>query len=479
MKASLRSDFIFCCIFVNWTDCLLTLNFNSRSYMKTKRIALAVLVALILGAGFYLHLLMPVITGYAAKNLASAVFVAGRSQEAMEQEDLNFSFIALTNNTVDFEKREVESRFLWGKSKAIYVEGYGCTLVKDFSEEQIQSRPYPRIEVLPDGSDSIRWPMGNAIEEPVPGLIDRDKLNLAITQAMSDTIPFKGTFALVVVYKGQPIAEVYRDDFSPNTKFLSWSMAKSVTNALVGLRVKDGKMAIDEPLAISEWQQDKRQDITLSNLLQMNSGLDWNENYGNLSDVTVMLHKVGDMGLYTQQKAYKYPADSVWMYSSGSTNLVCRELRKTFPDDQAYYAYPRQALFNRIGMTSAIFEVDASGTFVGSSYLYATMRDYARFALLYLYDGNWEGDQILPKGWVDYTTETANGSEGRYGSSFWLNRSGEYPDAPDDLFLCKGHDGQFICIIPSKELVVVRTGYSKKGEFDLNALLKGILKSLD
>jgi len=447
--------------------------------MKRNRIVLAVFVALVLTAGVYLHLLMPVITGYAAKNLASAVFVAGRSQEAMEKEDLNFSFIALTNNTVDFEKREVESRFLWGKSKAIYIEGFGCTLVKDFAEEQIRNRPYRQVDVLPAGADTIAWPMGNWIEDTVAPGIDREKLNQTMAQAMSDTIPHKGTFALMVVYKGQPVAEVYRDDFSAETKFLSWSMAKSVTNALVGLRVKDGKMNVDQPLAIAEWQQDERQNITLNNLMQMNSGLDWNENYGNLSDVTVMLHKVGDMGLYTQQKAYEHPADSVWKYSSGSTNLVCRELRKTFPDDQAYYAYPRQALFNRIGMSSAVFEVDASGTFVGSSYMYATMRDYARFALLYLNGGNWLGEQILPEGWVDYTTEIANGSDGRYGASFWLNRSGEYPDAPEDLFLCKGHDGQFICIIPSRELIMVRTGYSKKGEFDLNALLKGTLESLE
>ncbi len=447
--------------------------------MKTKRIALAVFVVLVLGAGVYLHLLMPVITGYTAKNLASAVFVAGRSQEAMEEEDLDFSFIAFTNNTVDFEKREVVSKFLWGESKAIYIEGFGCTLVEDFSEEEIRSRPYQLVEALPAGADTIPWPRGDLIEDPVPQGINHEKLTHTIAQAMSDTIPYKGTFALMVVYKGQPIAEVYRDDFSASTKFLSWSMAKSVTNALVGMRVNDGQLAIDRPLAIPEWQQDERQNITLNNLLQMNSGLAWNENYGNLSDVTVMLHKAGDMGLYTQQKSYKYPADSVWMYSSGSTNLVCRELRKTFSDDQAYYAYPRQALFNRIGMRSAIFEVDASGTFVGSSYLYATMRDYARFALLYLNDGNWLGEQILPDGWVDYTTITANGSEGRYGAFFWLNRSGEYPDAPEDLFLCKGHDGQFICIIPSRELVVVRTGYSKKGEFDLNGLLKGIMESLE
>lgn len=444
-----------------------------------RRIIFSITLVILFGAVYYLNLLMPIITGYAAKNLASGVFVAGRSQEAMENEDLDFSFIAFTDNSVDFDKREVVSRFLWGKSKAIYMDGFGCTLVEDFSEEEIKERPYSSVEVLPENPDTIPWPMGNLIADTIPAGIDTIRLHQAISQAMADTIPFKGTFAMMVVYKGQPVAEVYRDDFTPENRFLSWSMAKSFTNTLVGLRVKEGKMDIHQPLQIEEWQQDERKDITLNNLMHMNSGLEWNESYGNLSDVTIMLHKEGDMGLYTQQKSDQYPADSVWLYSSGATNLVCRELRKTFSSDKAYYAYPRKRLFNKIGMTSVIFEVDASGTFVGSSYLYATLRDYARFALLYLNKGSWQGEQILPKGWVEYTVQPANGSKGRYGSFFWLNQSGEFPDVPKDLFLCRGHDGQFICMIPSKELMVVRTGYSKKGEFDLNAVLKGILDSID
>lgn len=444
-----------------------------------KRITLSILLIILLGAIYYLNLLMPVITGYAAKNLASAVFVAGRGQQAMEQEDLNFSVIQFTNNTVDYEKKEVTSRFLWGKSKAICMDGFGCTLVEDFSEDEIKSRPYQLVEPLPANPDTIPWPMGDLIADTVPPGVNMQRLNRAVEQAMADTIPYKGTFALMVIYKGQPLVEVYRDDFSADNKFLSWSMAKSITNALIGVRVKQGKMGINQPLGIDEWQQDERREITLNNLMQMNSGLEWNESYGNLSDVTIMLHKEGDMGLYTQLKSYKYPADSVWVYSSGSTNLACRLMRNSFPNDAAYYQFPRETLFNQIGMRSAVFEVDASGTFVGSSYLYATMRDYARFALLYLNNGEWLGKQLLPEGWVEYTTEVAIGSEGAYGSFFWLNRSGDYPDAPRDMYLARGHDGQFICIIPSRELIVIRTGYSQKGEFDLNAVLRGILDSLD
>ena len=444
-----------------------------------KRILLIALLAILGGGGIYLHLLMPVITGYAAKNLASGVFLAGRSQQSLEAEDLNFSIIKFTSNKVDTVKKEVVSRFLWGKSKAIYLDGYGCTLVKEYSEDEIRSRAYPRTVVLPENPDTIPWPMGDLMPDSLPEGIEMAKLDHAVKMVMSDTIPFKGTFALTVVYKGQPVAEAYRADMNARTRFLSWSMAKSFTNALIGIRVKQGLMDIDKPLDFASWAMGKPKQITMSNLIHMNSGLDWNEEYGNLSDVTVMLHKVGDMGSYALEKKEAYRPDSVWYYSSGTTNIACLALRETFASDPDYWHFPREELFNKIGMRSAVFELDASGTFVGSSYLYATMRDYARFGLLYLHNGNWLGEQVLPVGWVDYTTTPANGSNGKYGAFFWLNQSGDQPDAPDDTFMCKGHDGQFIFIVPSKDLVVVRTGYSKKGEFSTNEMMKEILKAIN
>ncbi|MGD9929996.1 MAG: serine hydrolase domain-containing protein [Mangrovibacterium sp.] len=444
-----------------------------------KRILLYALLLVLLAGGLHLNQLMPVITGYAAKNLASGVFVSGRTQEAMEAEDLHFSLIKYTSNTVNFDKQEVVSRFLWGSSKAIYLEGFGCTLVKDFTEEEIRGREYPQVHALPENPDTIPWPMGDIVADSVPPGINLEKLNQAVAQAMADTLPLKGTFALMVVYKGQPVAEVYRDDFTPDTRFLSWSMAKSFTNTLIGLRTKQHEIDLDAPIGLPVFGKRKRKPIALNHLLRMNSGLEWNENYGNLSDVTIMLHKAGDMGSYTSNKPVIFPPDSVWVYASGSTNLASLTLRSSFQSDAGYLRFPREALFNKIGMKSAVFELDASGTFVGSSYLYATLRDYARFALLYMNRGNWLGEQLLPEDWVDYSVQPATGSGGQYGASFWLNLASDQPDAPTDMYMCKGHDGQFIFIIPSKELIVVRTGYSKKGEFDSNLLLKMILESLE
>ena len=444
-----------------------------------KRIFFYFLLIVVLSGAFYLDRLMPVITGYAAKNLASGVFVSGRSQEALEAEDLHFSLIRYTTNTVDTINKEVTSRFLWGQSKAICLNGYGCTLVKDFSVDEIRERSYPHTIVLPERADTIPWPMGDVVADSIPQGMNMAKLNQAVAQAMSDTIPFKGTFALMVLYKGQPVAEVYRHDFNPQTRFLSWSMAKSFINTLIGLRAKEGKISLDSPIELAGKKLHPESTVTVRNLLQMNSGLEWNEDYGNLSDVTIMLHKVGDMGAYTAQKPVQFAPDSVWSYSSGSSNLASLALRHSFATDTDYLRYPREALFNKIGMRSAVFELDASGTFAASSYLYATMHDYARFALLYMNQGNWHGEQLISQDWVTYTRQPAAGSKGRYGLSFWLNQSGNFPDAPADMFMCKGHDGQFIFMIPSKELVVVRTGYSPKGTFDANLLLKGILASLE
>jgi CubicO group peptidase (beta-lactamase class C family) len=434
---------------------------------------------LILGCGiFYIHLLTPVITGYAAKNLASGIFVGNRTQESIENTDLNFSFIQFTKNNVDYQKKEVTSRFLWSKSKAIYIEGFGCTLVRGYDEATIRNRPYSIVSLPTLNPDSIAWPAGDKISDSIPSGIDMKKLNKALAKAFIDSIGTKGTFAVAVAYRNQLIAEKYNTGFTKKNRFLSWSMAKSFTNALVGIMVKKGLLNITEPANIPSWKNNKRSVLTIENLMHMNSGLKWNENYGNLSDVTLMLHKTADFAEYTYNKPLLTRPDSVWTYNSGATNIVNYLIRKRIGNDAEYFAFPRRELFNPIGMRSAIFETDASGTFAGSSYIYATMRDYVRFGLLYINKGNWLGNQILPKGWTEMVQKPAKGSGGKYGSFFWLNQSGDYPGVPRDLYMCRGHDGQYIYIIPSLQLVVVRTGFSKKEDFDYQKFLASIVDAV-
>jgi CubicO group peptidase (beta-lactamase class C family) len=447
-----------------------------------KRILLILSVIILLAFGYgvyYINSLAPIITGYAAKNLASDVFVGNRTQKSVEGTDLNFSFIKFTRNTIDYQKKEVTSRFLWAKSKAIYIDGFGCVLVRGLDESAIRNRPFRIVPLPAIHPDAVAWPAGDKIADTIPKSINMLQLNKALTKVFDDSVGTRGTFAVAVAYKNQLVAERYRAGFSSQNRFLSWSMAKSITNALVGIMVKKNMMRLNEHPDIPLWKNDKRAGITLLNLMQMNSGLKWNENYGNLSDVTIMLHEVADMAAYTFKKPLQYLPDSFWYYNSGSTNIVDFLIRKKIDNDSLYYAFPRRELFNPIGMRSAVFEVDPSGTFVGSSYLYASMRDYVRFGLLYLNKGNWLGNQILPKGWTDKVTIPANGSDGKYGAFFWLNRSGQYPDLPKDLYYCDGHDGQFIYIIPSLQLVVVRTGFSKKGDFNSPKFLATIVATIE
>ncbi|MFV0366371.1 MAG: serine hydrolase domain-containing protein [Mangrovibacterium sp.] len=433
-----------------------------------------ILVAMLVAAALYINPLLPIVTGYAAKNLASGVFVGDRMQYEMENEDLDFSLIKFTRNKVDYKEKSVTSSFLWSKSKAIYIEGFGCTLVKDFNEEEILKRNYPHWNYPPYDADNLLWPMGNIVTDTVPSDVDLNRLNAVSEDVFSENPLFKGTFGFMVVYKGQIVAERYRKDFSSESRFLSWSMAKSITNALVGIRVSEGKLDKQKPLTIGGISNS----VNLNDLLHMNSGLEWNENYGNQSDVTIMLHKEGNMGLYTWNRPETYPAGKHWYYSSGSTNVASLALRQSFSNDVDYWSFPKEKLFDKIGMQSAVFELDASGTFVGSSYLYATLRDYARFGLLYLNNGKWQGEQILTKKWVKYTKMVAEGSDGKYGASFWLNADGSMPDTPTDALLCKGHDGQFIVILPSQDLVIVRTGYTPKSKFDLNEMIRQVLTTI-
>jgi CubicO group peptidase (beta-lactamase class C family) len=429
----------------------------------------------------YINYIAHGITGFAAKNLASGIFVAGRTRESIEKEDINFFPVRFSSNKVDYENKEVSSRFLLWKSKAVYNEGLGCTLINDFPEKAVKNFKYP-LSILPEvNPDTISWPAGNKLSDTVPAGIDMKMICENLNRVFEDTVTYKGTFAVIIVYKDQIVAERYRSDFNPAVRFLSWSMAKSFTNAMVGLMVKEGKVDINKPLNLKEWADDNRKNITLNNLLHMNSGLEFNESYSKikLSDATTMLLKKGKMGDYATSKKLLVNPDSIWSYSSGSSNIIQDYLRSVIGNDKEYISFPRNALFNKTGMRSIIWEPDASFTFVGSSYLYATARDYARFGLLYLHNGNWLGEQLFPDDWVNYTTSPAKGSDGKYGAMFWLNRSGQFPGIPADLFYCDGYDGQNIFIIPSKRLVIVRTGCSPNDSFDRQTFLKGIVGSVE
>lgn len=445
--------------------------------MKLRYVVTFILLSVLTGSAMYINSLLPIITGYAAKNLASAVFVSGRNAGDVEALDLNFSFIRYTSNEVDTIHKRVTSRFLWGKSVAIYRDGFGCTLLRDVDEEDLRSVKFPEIPPVNYRQDTVRWPMGNIVPDTTTG-IDVEKLkHIAIN--LVDKGTYGGhAFSFMVLHKGIPVAEKYSQGISARTRLLSWSMAKSFTSALAGIMVMNGTWDIQKPVDLAAWKNDNRKNITINNLLQMQSGLKYNEDYGNRSDVTVMLHCESDLARFAYSKPLEHEPGTFWYYSSGSTNIVNYLMRKSFTNDDDYYRFATTQLFNRIGMPDAVFEVDASGTQVGSSYIYATTRDYARFALLYLNDGVFNGERILPEGWVNYSRSIIPNTKGAYGAGFWLNQTGTYPSGPKNTFECRGHDGQRIFILPDKDLAVIVLGYSPKKSMDFDALLRDVQTAL-
>lgn len=449
--------------------------------MKRLLIALIVILAILVGAAWYVLPRLPIVSGYAAKMTCSCYFLADRDLTSIKQEDLNFSLIRFANvSVVDDEQYATASIAGLARQTAVYRPGLGCTLVpKGKTRADLQAANYSPPPVQPAQPDTLAWPMGRQLADTLPEGIDRAAMQRAIQQHFDpDNVWKKKTRAIVVVYRDQIIAEHYAEGFDYQTPILGWSMTKSITNALIGIRHGQGYMPLDQPVDIPEWQQDDRRTITLHHLLQMSSGLAWEEVYDDIADATLMLYRSGDFFGYARSRPADVPPDSVWLYSSGTTNILSGLLRQTFNDQRAYWDFPRQALFNRIGMRSAIIETDAQGTFIGSSYCFATPRDWARLGLLYLHDGIWQGQRILPEGWVEYSTEPARQSEGQYGAQIWLNAGGTLPDAPRSMFSFHGFQGQRVYILPEQDLVVVRMGLSPEDTFDFNAMMRDILDQL-
>ena len=287
-----------------------------------------------------------------------------------------------------------------------------------------------------------------------------------LARAFSQPPELGETLAIVVVQGGEVVAEQYGPETGPHTTLISWSMAKSITQAFVGLLVRDGRLDVAAPAAVPRWQgaDDPRASITLDQLLHMRSGLAFVEDYvdDQVSDVIEMLFGTGadDVAAYAESRPLVHEPGAVWSYSSGTTNIVSALAGRVVGGGEGgMRAYLARELFAPIGMTSAIPRFDAAGTFVGSSYLYATARDFARFGELYLHDGVWNGSRILPEGWVDYartmTSPPAPPDEPHgYGAHWWLW------DDDFGTFGAHGYEGQYTLVVPPLDLVVVRLGTS-------------------
>ncbi|MEM7330403.1 MAG: serine hydrolase [Pseudomonadota bacterium] len=305
------------------------------------------------------------------------------------------------------------------------------------------------------------WPMGD-----LPAHVDRAKIQALIDQGFEDVATLGQTHAFLAILGGRVVAERYADTHGPDDTYHSWSMAKSITHALTGIAIADGAIKLDAPVNVPEWQapDDPRAAITLEHLLRMSSGLQFIEDYENagVSHTIEMLFGVGkdDVAHYAAEKPLEHAPGTHWLYSSGTTNIISRLLAAALKlDPHGFEQFLRGRLLNPIGMHSAIPKFDAAGTFLGSSFCFCTARDFARFGLLYLRGGDWDGQQIISRQWVDHArTPTPNVPSEEpmgYGAHWWLNMAGP------GSFSANGYDGQYIVLVPDTDLILVRHGVSE------------------
>ena len=409
------------------------------------------------------------LAGYSAKNTASSVFLGERSLAFTDSTDNNFSPVNLATDKVNIEMKFASSSVLHLLTrKAIYREGLGSVLTLDKSDETASYLVPKRLKA----NNVTPFPYGNASQkDTVFTNVDYKKLN----ETVNSTFGKNKSRAVVVIYKDQIIAEKYGDGFSKDSRILGWSMTKSVMSTVFGVLQHQNKINIADQAPIESWQKDARKKITIHNLLQMNSGLEWDENYDEISDATKMLFLERDMTKMQEEKSLTGITNMSWNYSSGTTNLLSGILRQQFPAHQAYLDFWYTDLIDKIGMNSMIVETDLAGNYVASSYAWATARDWAKFGLLYLHNGNWNGEELFTKKWVDYVTTPTPTSNGTYGAQFWLNAEKQFKEVPANMYFADGYQGQRVYILPDQDLVIVRFGLSG---FEENDFLKGIIRSI-
>jgi CubicO group peptidase (beta-lactamase class C family) len=433
--------------------------------------------------------------GVAAELTCAGVFVSNRKLDDVIKNDiLRLSPLTKWNSyKLDAPNRSVSVTALGLRTRtAIYRAGVGCTLLVDDTPEQLREQAKGISEAAQSDSPEA-WPRGDTVDlATLPAGVDRSALDKAVDDSFTDETPKKeiDTRAIVVVYDGRIVAERYAPGYDKNTRFLGWSESKSMTATLIGTLIASGKLAMDAPAPVAEWQgkDDKRGTITLRNLLNMSSGLAFNEPYDPGSDSTRMLFQEHDTGAYAASKPLIHTPDTFWSYSSGTANILSRiAFQKTGGTLASYVAYARAHVFEPAGINSAVFEPDESGNFVGSSYLYMTARDWARFGLIYLNRGTINGNRIVPESFADFVCKPAPAATlKQYGAQFWLNGfdekkpgAREFPHLPTDMCAAEGHNDEFTAIFPSHKAVIVRLGWTVQDDgFNRDKHFAAILAAL-
>ncbi|TXF87103.1 serine hydrolase [Neolewinella aurantiaca] len=426
---------------------------------------LVLLVVLVFAAFLWFKPLLNIGAGYAAKHACSCHFLQGRELEEIREHDLNFSVLGMVG--LEVSGNEVESSFFGlVDRRAVFREGVGCTLIND------EEKPLAEVKGAAAGAKKVE---GALVTGPA-----------ALTEALDfgmAPVPGGAARGLVVMQNGEIIAERYAPGYDQNTLLLGWSMTKTLTALTLGKALEDElasgvspeELVATDHLFPEVWTDSARQLVTIADLLHMNSGLSWNEGYGSLTDATIMLHEMPDMAAYAIAAPAVAPRNTVWNYSSGTTNIIAEIASRR--GGESSFADLYHELFSDVA-PSLLIEPSQAGLPVGSSYGWATARDWANLGQFMLQDGIWNGDTLLTPGWIDYLRKPVTGSEGTYGGQTWLPGP-DMPSLPKDAFLMRGFQDQRVFVIPSRNLVIARLGHGEDKSTDFDGLVARLMDVID
>ncbi|MDE3240927.1 MAG: serine hydrolase [Paracoccaceae bacterium] len=457
-----------------------------RGWKRAAGLGVGLVVAALAGAYVFAIFVQPTLlrvgTGYSAKIICSSDYLSRRDPARVLDIDVQAPgnpLLKLVTFQADRAAGRVRSEFLRliAPQTAVRRPGLGCAVAPDGNVARAMDQSAPPA---PGPSRSTApWPAGEGVD--LAG-------HAALERIVNDSnLAGPGMRAIVAVKDGRIVAERYAPGFTAHTPLLGWSMTKTVTAALVGTVIEAGRLRLDQDHLLPQWAGDGRAKITLADLLSMSSGLRFNEDYGDVSDVTRMLYLTPDMAAFAAGQPLAHPPGSTFHYSTGTAVILSRIWQNALGDRAAALAWPRKALFGPLGMDSAVLETDEAGTFVGGSYLYATARDWARFGQFLLQDGQWNGRQILSPAFVRMM-HSPSAADPVYGRGMvWLagpKRSQHAGDdaafgLPPDTYWLEGHDGQTVAVVPSAGLVVVRMGLTPgRLGYRPQRLVAAILKTL-
>ena len=421
-------------------------------------------------------------TGSVSRSLCTSAFLARLDpQQTFTEEQLPLmrGIGWAIHYEVDRSRREVRSSVLGGfAARAVYREGLGCLLMQG-------DGAVPEAAGFQPDPIASTWPAD--MVEPADPAIRR-----ALDRAFAEPDPAhpRLTKAVVVLHDGQLIAERYAPGYGPDTPIWAHSISKSITSALIGILVRQGKLQLEQPAPIAAWRSpaDEHHAITVDQLLRMDSGLPFDETDGALNAMTRMLYLEHDMAGYAAKTPLVHPPGTAWGYSNLGYVLLSRLVRDAAGGSAVdVERLARRELFAPLGMRNTVIETDTTGTPVGASNVYASARDLARFGQLYLDDGVVDGRRLLPAGWVDYSRSQT--LDTGYGAGFWTNLVNKghvpvwnapwgMPQLPKDMYYARGAFGQYVVIVPSEHLVVVRMGISLYYGDDTGDLVAAVIANL-